>query len=153
MQQPQPPLLRENSLYKTHRRQATELLFNPARLEAEHCGIFGVASPAELKSLQSCIVESVNKCDTDLKKDLYGAVIVTGGNTLFPNFKERLERDLSEAVSLLKVKIISPMATTERRFSVWIGGSILASLGSFQQVRACSPLDRSRALLADSARC
>ena len=108
MQEPQPPLLRENSLYKTHRRQATELLFNPARLEAEHCGIFGVASPAELKSLQSCIVESVNKCDTDLKKDLYGAVIVTGGNTLFPNFKERLERDLSEAVSLLKVKPPTP---------------------------------------------
>ena len=34
---------------------------------------------------------------------------------------------------LMKVKIHAPAATTERRFSVWIGGSILASLGSFQQ--------------------
>jgi actin-like protein 6A len=42
-------------------------------------------------------------------------------------------RDHEHATQGVKVKIISPMATTERRFSVWIGGSILASLGSFQQ--------------------
>jgi len=111
-----------------------ELMFNPSLLEADKCSIFGVNSPSELSSLHDCITDSVSKCDTDIRKDLYASVVVTGGNTLFPMFKDRLERDLSEAVSLLKVKIISPMATTERRFSVWIGGSILASLGSFQQM-------------------
>jgi len=68
------------------------------------------------------------------QKDLYGNVIVTGGNTLFPMFKERLEKELVDAVSLVKVKVIMPIPTTERRFNVWIGGSILASLGSFQQM-------------------
>ncbi|EKX51987.1 hypothetical protein GUITHDRAFT_102601 [Guillardia theta CCMP2712] len=104
------------------------------RFKADKCSIFGVNSPSELQALHDCINESVGKCDSDIKKDLYGTVIVTGGNTLFPMFKERLERELAESISLLKVKTISPMATTERRFSVWIGGSILASLGSFQQM-------------------
>ncbi len=40
------------------------------------------------------------RCDTDIRKELYSSVVVTGGNTLFPMFKDRLERDLSEAVSV-----------------------------------------------------
>lgn len=112
-----------------------ELMFKPETLEADRSGIFGVASPSEMQGLHDCIVDSVSKCDADLKKDLLAAVLVTGGNTLFPGFKERLDRELSESYNQgLKVKIISPMATTERKFSVWIGGSILASLGSFQQM-------------------
>ena len=31
-------------------------------------------------------------------------------------------------------QVVCPISTVERRFSVWIGGSILASLGSFQQM-------------------
>ena len=34
----------------------------------------------------------------------------------------------------MKVKVVAPSTPQERRFSVWIGGSILASLGSFQQL-------------------
>ena len=114
--------------------KACELLFNPALLEADKCSAFGVQGPSELTAMQDMVTEAVGKSDADIKKDLYQNVILTGGNTLFPQFKERLERDLGESVSGFKVKIISPAATTERRFSVWIGGSILASLGSFQQM-------------------
>ena len=45
--------------------------------------------------------------------------------------------DGSEAsctASGIKPKVAAPMNSTERRFAVWIGGSILASLGSFQQM-------------------
>ena len=38
------------------------------------------------------------------------------------------------APSTIKIKIIAP---PERKYSVWIGGSILASLSTFQQVRGC----------------
>ena len=34
----------------------------------------------------------------------------------------------------MKVKLLAPTTPHERRFAVWIGGSILASLGSFQQL-------------------
>ncbi|XP_075482428.1 actin-related protein 4-like [Primulina tabacum] len=49
--------------------------------------------------------------------------------------KERLEKDLlEESPQAARVKVLASGNATERRFSVWIGGSILASLASFQQI-------------------
>ena len=60
----------------------------------------------------------------------------SGGTSLLPGLTERLHSRLNELVPQMsmKVKLISPPTPQERRFSVWIGGSILASLGSFQQL-------------------
>ncbi|MCJ8744963.1 hypothetical protein PDJAM_G00124790, partial [Pangasius djambal] len=66
---------------------------------------------------------------------LYGSVIVTGGNTLLQGFTERLNRELSQkAPPSMRLKLIASNSSMERRFSSWIGGSILASLGTFQQM-------------------
>ena len=53
-----------------------------------------------------------------------------------PGLTERLDGRLNEMVPQMsmKVKLVAPSTPQERRFSVWIGGSILASLGSFQQL-------------------
>jgi hypothetical protein len=37
----------------------------------------------------------------------------------------------------MKIKVVAP---PERKYSVWIGGSILASLSTFQQVLSCTSL-------------
>lgn len=74
-------------------------------------------------------------CDADVRMSLYGSVVITGGNTLLQGFPERLNRDLSHrAPSNTRLKMISANATMERRFGAWIGGSILASIGTFQQM-------------------
>jgi actin-like protein 6A len=52
----------------------------------------------------------------------------------FSKLRERMERELSEQVSNVRVKVIASPQLVERKFSVWIGGSILASLGSFHQM-------------------
>lgn len=78
---------------------------------------------------------SVSNCDADVRLALYGSVVVTGGNTLLPGFAERLNRDLSHrAPSNTRIKMIVANGTVERRFGAWIGGSILASIGTFQQM-------------------
>lgn len=60
----------------------------------------------------------------------YHNIILSGGSTLFTGMSERLSKELlSLAPKVMKVKII---AADERKFSTWIGGSILASLESFQ---------------------
>merc|ERR1712184_104031 len=55
---------------------------------------------------------SIMKCDVDIRKDLYANTVMSGATTM-------------------KIKIIAP---PERKYSVWIGGSILASLSTFQQM-------------------
>lgn len=78
---------------------------------------------------------SVGMCDIDIRPSLYGSVICVGGNSLLQGFTDRLNRDLStKTPPSMRLKIIAASSTSERRFSSWIGGSILASLGAFQQM-------------------
>jgi actin len=72
------------------------------------------------------------KCDVDIRKDLYGNVVLSGGSTMFPGIGDRMSKEITAlAPSSMKVKVVAP---PERKYSVWIGGSILASLSTFQQV-------------------
>uniref|UniRef100_A0A6M2DL07 Putative actin n=1 Tax=Xenopsylla cheopis TaxID=163159 RepID=A0A6M2DL07_XENCH len=78
---------------------------------------------------------SVGMCDIDARPSLYNAVVVTGGNSLVQGFPERLNKDLMQRTqSSMRVKMISANGSAERRFGAWIGGSILASIGTFQQM-------------------
>jgi len=69
------------------------------------------------------------ECDVDLRKDLYN-IYVHGGTTMLPNFAGRLKKEIScllPATTRFMVK-----AVPERSHSAWIGGSVLASLSTFQ---------------------
>ena len=63
-------------------------------------------------------------------------MIITGGTSLLPGFSERTVTELREqcAEQMYKLKPVAAGFAQERRFSTWIGGSILASLGTFQQL-------------------
>jgi actin-like protein 6A len=88
-----------------------------------------------LKGLAEIILDTINACDVDARKDLFGGVVVAGGGSLFAGLRERLESELHDrAPTNVRVKVTASVNTVERKFSTWIGGSILASLGSFQQM-------------------
>uniref|UniRef100_A0A183CPT8 Actin n=1 Tax=Globodera pallida TaxID=36090 RepID=A0A183CPT8_GLOPA len=68
---------------------------------------------------------------------LYSNLIVTGGNSLIVGFTDRLNHDLAQnCPSTIKIRVSNPnySTSTERRFGAWIGGSIVSSLGTFQQL-------------------
>jgi len=72
------------------------------------------------------------KCDVDVRRDLYNNCVLSGGSTMFPNIDIRLTKEISVlAPASIKVKIVAP---PERKYSVWIGGSILSSLSTFQEM-------------------
>lgn len=100
--------------------RAAEALFRPNDLGLEAVGI------------DQTTYNSIIKCDVDVRKELYGNIVMSGGTTLFPGIAERMQKEITAlAPSSMKVKIIAP---PERKYSVWIGGSILASLSTFQQM-------------------
>ena len=110
------------------RLQVPECMFNPAFLSP-----LDVDKDRHMSSIQDMVVESVNLCDTDVRRDLCSGVIVTGGNTLYSGFSERLTEELNAQIAQ-KVKIVSSNNAIERKCGAWIGGSILGSLGTFQQM-------------------
>jgi len=97
-----------------------EVLFNPTLIGMEQEGI------------HQLLYQSIMKCDVDIRKDLYANVVLSGGTSCFPGLQERLTKEVTAlAPASMKVNIVAP---PERKYSVWIGGSILASLTSFQEM-------------------
>ncbi|KAI0829481.1 actin-like protein Arp4p [Trametes gibbosa] len=92
-----------------------------------------VASNPNLpKTMPALIMNSIQSCDPDLRGVLMGNVVLTGGGSFFAGFADRLAAELTRQFPV--VKIHAPGNPTERRFGGWLGGSILASLGTFHQL-------------------
>lgn len=84
----------------------------------------------ELRSFPDLVYNSIMLTDIDIRKNLYENIVISGGTTMYPGLPERLAKELTKTVpSTMKVKVIS---SEERKYSVWIGGSILSSLSTFQ---------------------
>ena len=97
-----------------------EVLFQPSFIGREASGI------------HDCTFQTIMKCDVDIRKDLYANIVLSGGTTMYPGIGERMTKELNAlAPSTMKIKVVAP---PERKYSVWIGGSILASLSTFQQM-------------------
>ena len=80
--------------------------------------------------IQDMVIDSIKKCDMDLRKNLYSNITLSGGTTTFEGIQERLNKEISAmAPPNTPVRIIAPV---ERKYSVWIGGSVLSSLATFQ---------------------
>jgi actin beta/gamma 1 len=94
-----------------------EVLFQPAFIGMEQAGI------------HEATYNSIMKCDVDIRKDLYGNIVLSGGTSMFPGIADRLQKEIAAlAPPTMKVKIEAP---EERKYSVWMGGSILGSLSTF----------------------
>jgi actin-related protein len=97
-----------------------EALFQPSFLGMDAAGI------------DRLTYNSIMKLDIDLRKDMYENIVISGGTTMCAGFAERLSKEITAlAPSSMKINVIAP---PERKYSVWIGGSILSSLSTFQQM-------------------
>jgi actin-related protein 4 len=90
--------------------------------------------PTKAQTIPELLKAAVNGVDVDLRPHLLGNVVVTGSTSLLNGFNDRLNNELAALWPGMKTKLTSAGLTTERRFGAWIGGSILASLGTFHQM-------------------
>ena len=77
---------------------------------------------------------AIQSCDPDIRTLMYQNLVLAGGNTLFGGFADRLSYEMSYASPGIRVKIHAAANAIERSCSAWIGGSIVASLGTFHQL-------------------
>ncbi|KAF9456550.1 actin-related protein [Collybia nuda] len=100
--------------------RAPEILFNPELIGQEYAGVHQV------------VVDSINRVDLDLRKSLFSNIVLSGGSTLCRGFGDRLLNEVKKlALKDIKIKIYAP---PERKYSTWIGGSILAGLNTFKKM-------------------
>ena len=114
----------KNTINMTHDKNLIlERVFNPVKEYPEFMGYHQMVNDA------------ISKSDLEIKKELYSNIFLCGGNTLFSGFPERFQKQIINTnKQTFKIKIITHPSNTERKFSAWIGGSILSSLASFHQL-------------------
>jgi len=97
-----------------------EVLFQPNLIGLESAGIHKLT------------YGSIMKCDVDIRRSLYENTVLSGGSTMFPGIDVRLTKEMTSlAPASIRIKVVAP---PERKYSVWIGGSILSSLTTFQEM-------------------
>ncbi|CAI9284526.1 unnamed protein product [Lactuca saligna] len=100
--------------------RCAEALFQPHMIGYEAAGIHELT------------YNSIMMCDVDMRKHLYENILLSGGSTMLPGITDRVIKEITAlAPSSMKIKVV---ARPERKYSVWIGGSILASLSTFEQM-------------------
>ena len=98
---------------------APEILFHPEMCGREEGGI-----------AQKCY-ESIQKSDIDIRKELYKCIVISGGNTMFVNFRDRLWDEVWKLAPESMKKQVNVIAKPDRKYAAWIGGSILSSISTF----------------------
>eukprot|EP01083_Nonionella_stella_P314194 1130931_1 len=136
----------------TERFQCIEPLFDPKLVGVDSGGIHQV------------LYDTVMGCDADIHMDLFENIVLAGGNTMFDGIADRLKHEMSQMVLIKKylvdgylrtyhrekskmfsidvidlmtkyaATIPSVIAPPERKYSSWIGGSILTSLSTFEEM-------------------
>lgn len=96
-----------------------ELLFKPT--------LAGRQDP----SVQACIDKAISNVPMDLKNEMWNNIVMSGGNTMFPNFKEKMMQEL-RIIASTNSNIKEIISKPERRYAAWIGGSIVSSIQNFQ---------------------
>jgi len=110
------------TLYMGNERfRAPESLFSPALVGKEGVG------------LHAQVYNSIMSSEIDLRVELVGNILLTGGTSLFPGLGNRIKKELVHLApsSKWEIEVLSPI---ERKYAPWVGGSILGSLDNFEKL-------------------
>lgn len=95
-----------------------ETLFRPEN--------FGLKNPG----IHELIYDSLLKNDLDVRRELANNIIISGGNSLFSNYNERIQKELSLLLpSILKIRCVN---LSDKLYAQWLGGAIVSALSIFQ---------------------
>lgn len=92
------------------------------------------ADPNKIRGLSQLVNHAISNIDIDLRTAIASTIIVTGGSSMIPQLNDRLNAELLSANPALKIKIHASGTSLERTTQAWMGGSVLASLGTFHQM-------------------
>ena len=101
--------------------QCTEILFEGGK---------------ERTSVQDLVVNSIKSSDPNIIGTLYSKIVLAGGTSMLPGFKERIHKEIVKLIPSSHRKKHPPNVTSqpERKYASWVGGSVLANLSSFQDM-------------------
>lgn len=125
----------------------TEMLFDPTSVDlaCTDMAALGYSTSSSSSSSGDMIQEgvarlvsnSILRCDMEVQNNLLSNIVVAGGGSAVDGLPERVKLDVETVVHAnapgLRIKSVS-LGVVERALTAWLGGSIVASLGSFHEM-------------------
>jgi actin-related protein len=91
------------------------------------------------EGIHDTMSQAIMKCDVDVRKDLDGNFVLSGGTTMFPgiaNIANFTTKEITTlASSIISILVLAPPGL---KYSTRLGGSILSSLSMFQPMWICT---------------
>ena len=119
-----------NNIFGSERFRVAEGLFDASAALTSETN----PRPKDEWTIPRLVQAAVQHVDADQRPLLLANIVVTGGSTLLHKFNDRLNFEINTIYPSTRNKLIAPGSVVERKYAAWIGGSILASLGSFHQL-------------------
>ena len=94
-----------------------EMIFKPDFITVDSLG------------LSQLTLQTIETIDTDIKNTVQNNIVISGGTSLIKGFHQKLEKDISE-----KIQSINVIAPPSRKIAPWVGGSMIASIGTFKDL-------------------
>lgn len=91
-------------------------------------------APEQNQTILGLVKMCINQCDVDLRPMLLANIVITGSGSLIKGLPDRIQGELTRMYPSTKVRVNAAGMPVERKFGSWIGGSIVASLGTFHQM-------------------
>eukprot|EP01095_Lingulamoeba_sp_RSL-Kostka_P016976 TRINITY_DN858_c0_g1_i1.p1 TRINITY_DN858_c0_g1~~TRINITY_DN858_c0_g1_i1.p1 ORF type:complete len:381 (+),score=113.49 TRINITY_DN858_c0_g1_i1:119-1261(+) len=95
--------------------RCSEALFKPNLIESESYGVH--------KNIYSTIM----KCEVDIRREMFSHILLTGGSTFLPGFKDRVFKELKILFPLAKIEDKNILSLQNKDILAWKGGSIFSS--------------------------
>ena len=113
----------QHAIIRDSRIMCPEILFRP--------GIVGIE--VGVYKIEEICNNSIQKFDDiDIRKELYYNIVLSGGTSMFKGLPERLTKEIKALAPKSMKEEVRVIASPERRFATWIGGSILSSFSEFE---------------------
>ncbi|CEM08068.1 unnamed protein product [Vitrella brassicaformis CCMP3155] len=84
------------------------------------------------RSLPKITQMGLNACDLDFRLDLVRNLVLAGGTSMIPGLSERIRNEMQMLVPPDLHRQMEVILDSQRKYSAWIGGSMFASLSTFE---------------------
>jgi actin-related protein 4 len=126
-----------NQAFSWQRFKVVESLFDNQSYTAplpgsEDSAVFPQPDPQS--TLPGLVRQSLSQVDVDIRPQLLASIVLTGSGSLIRGLSDRIQFEIQKLYPSTRVRLQAAGMAVERKYGSWIGGSILASLGSFHQM-------------------
>ncbi|RMZ80884.1 hypothetical protein DV737_g2733, partial [Chaetothyriales sp. CBS 132003] len=126
-----------NQTFSSERFRIVESLFDNQNYIPPPAGSEDAAQwpqPDAQSTLPGLIRQSLGQVDVDIRPNLLSNIVLTGSASLIKGFADRVQYEVQKMYPSTRVRLQAAGMPVERKYGSWIGGSIMASLGTFHQM-------------------